>query len=81
MPYIVVKEIETNYSPFLGGQSFTIKLEAGDLDNLSNYFTDIWNPTEEELTMYCLENNVDRGDIELLTSLLKLQKKGDWIKI
>ena len=81
MPYIVVKEIETNYSPFLGGQSFTIKLEAGDLDNLSNYFTDIWNATDEEISMYCLENNVDRGDVELLTSLLKLQKKGGWIKI
>ena len=81
MPYIVVKEIETNYSPFLGGQSFTIKLEAGDLDNLSNYFTDVWNATDEEITMYCLEKNVDRGDVELLTSLLKLQKKGGWIKI
>ena len=29
----------------------------------------------------CLEKNVDRGDVELLTSLLKLQKKGGWIKI
>ena len=81
MPYIVVKGIETNYSPFLRGQYFTIKLEAGDLDNMSNYFTDIWNATDEEISMYCLENNVDRGDVELLTSLLKLQKKGGLIKI
>ena len=81
MPYIVVKGIETNYSPFLRGQYFTIKLEAGDLDNMSNYFTDIWNATDEEITMYCLEKNVDESDVKLFTRLLKLQKKGDLIKI